>query len=120
MSYINCIPVVIATTDLNNDLSQYHAVIIGGTIAPAGSTACGILQNRPKIGEDGSVAYSGRSRYRAGGSVTAGGLISVAASGWFTAAVSGGYAVGRATQTVTSGSIGEGVFNFANVGALNT
>lgn len=120
MSYNNSIPVVIATTDLNHDLAQYHAVIIGGTIAPAGSTACGILQNRPKVGEDGTVVFNGRSRYRAGAAVTAGALVSVAASGWFTTAVSGGYAVGRATQTVTSGSIGEGIFNFANVGALNT
>jgi hypothetical protein len=120
MSYSNSIAVVVATTDLNNDLSQYHAVIIGGTIAPLGRTATGILLNKPKIGEDAQVGYSGRLRYRAGAAVTAGVLLANVASGWFTTAVSGGYTVGRALDTVTSGSIGEGIFNFATVGLLNT
>ena len=57
MAYNDSIAVVVATTDLNNDLSQYHAMIIGGTIAPLGRTATGILQNRPKVGEDAALVF---------------------------------------------------------------
>ncbi len=110
MSYKESIPVV-ASEDLS--LSQFHACDIDGTLAQVGDTAIGILQNKPENGEDGELAYSGRSRYRAGGGVTTGGRMTCAASGWLTAAGSGDAIVGRALSTVTSGSIGEGIFNFA-------
>ena len=110
MSYKESIPVV-ATEDLSG--VQYHACDIDGTLAQVGDTSIGILQNKPESGEDAELTYSGRSRYRAGGAITTGGRMTCAASGWITAASSGDAIVGRALSTVTSGSIGEGIFNFA-------
>lgn len=108
--YNEQIPVV-ATEDLS--VAQYHACDVDGTLAQIGDTAIGLLQNKPESGEDASLVYSGRSRYRAGGAITTGGRMTCAASGWVTAAGSGDAIVGRALSTVTSGSIGEGIFNFA-------
>ena len=110
MSYKESIPVV-ATEDLS--VAQYHACDIDGTLAQVGDTAIGILQNKPESGEDGELAYTGRSRYRAGGAITIGARLTCAASGWVTACVSGGAIVGRALSAVGSGSIGEGIFNFS-------
>jgi len=112
MSYNEQIPVV-ATEDLS--AAQYHACDIDGTLAQVGDTAIGLLQNKPENGEDASLVYSGRSRFRAGGgSISIGARLTCAASGWVTAAGSGDAIVGRALSAVTSGSIGEGVFGFAN------
>ena len=111
MGYKESIPVV-AGEDLS--AAQYHAIEIDGTIAQNATTAIGMLQNKPESGEDAELAYSGRSRYRAGGAITTGGRLTCSASGWITAAGSGDDFFGRALSTVTSGSIGEGVFNFAS------
>ena len=114
MSYQECIPVV-AGADLNTDDHQYHVVAVAGTIAPSPVTAGGLLQNKPKSGEDASLCYAGRSRFRAGGAVTAGARLTSTASGWVTAVVSGGASemIGTALGAVSSGGIGEGIFNFA-------
>lgn len=110
MSYKYSIPVV-ATEDLSS--AQYHACDIDGTLAQVGDTAIGLLQNKPESGEDGELTFGGRSRFRAGGAVTIGARLTCAASGWVTAAGSGDAIVGRALAAVTSGSIAEGIFNFA-------
>lgn len=99
-----------ATEDMS--AFQYKAVDIDGTLAAAAGTAIGILQNKPGNAEDASILLAGPSRYRAGGAIAAGGKITLAASGWFTAAGSGDDVVGRAYASVTSGSIGQGDFNF--------
>lgn len=110
MSYENCVP-VIAGQDLSVATCEYHAVAIGGTIAAA-NTALGILQNRPKQNEDAQVGYAGRLRYRAGAAITSGARLKVTTSGWLIAVTSGTFAVGTALSAVSSGAIGEGIFDF--------
>ncbi len=116
MSYNYSIPVA-----AGGDLSavQWRAINISGTLAATPALALGILLNKPDAsGEDASLVYLGRSKYAAGGAVTAGGPLTVATSGWFVAAtVASGNStrvVGRAMHTVVSGEIGEGLFNFVN------
>jgi len=108
--YKESIPTV-ASEDMSS--AQYHATDIDGTLAQVGDTAIGILQNKPGDGEDAENVWWGRSRYRAGSALTAGARVTCAASGWFTAAGSGDAIVGRTLLAVSSGSIGEGIFNFA-------
>ncbi|MCK5609665.1 hypothetical protein KAR91_47770 [Candidatus Pacearchaeota archaeon] len=111
MSYLESIPLA-AGADLS--ASQYKAVVVAGTIAADGDTAIGIQQNKPAAsGRDLTVGYAGRSRYYAGAAVVAGARLTVTTSGWFTTVVSGGAIVGRALAAVSSGGIGEGIFNFA-------
>lgn len=97
------------------DLSagQYKAVTIGGTIAANNTTALGLLQNKPQANEDASMRVAGRSRYRAGAAVDSGSLLMVTTSGWLIAVTSGSLPCGQAFEGVSSGSIGEGYFNFA-------
>lgn len=104
------------TMEAKEDLSayQYHAVALDdGKLATNGEEAKGILIGKPKINEFATVGIRGQIKYRAGGAVTLGGKLTVAANGWFTAADSGDYIVGEALNTVTSGSIGTGDFSFA-------
>ncbi len=112
MSYENAVP-VIAGQDLSVATCEYHAVAIGGTITGANATALGILQNRPKQNEDATVGYAGRLRYRAGAAVTTGARLKVTTSGWLIAVTSGTFAVGTALSAVSSGAIGEGIFDFS-------
>lgn len=101
------------TEDLNA-AQQYHAIDFSdGKIADTGLQACGILMNKPKNGEFGTLAHFGECKFHAGGAITAGARITVATSGYFTACASGYYVVGTCKTTVTSGSIGVGIFNFA-------
>lgn len=102
------------------DLSthQYKAVSIAGTVAASDGAAFGIQQNKPGNGEDLAIAYAGISRYRAGGAVSANGRISVTTSGWIIAATSGDTSCGKAIEAVSSGGIGEGIFNFATTGEI--
>jgi len=112
MAYLESIPVV-AGADLSDD-EQYKAIAIGGTIAATGAAAIGLLQNKPESGEDAQLGFLGRSRYRAGGAVAAGARLTVTTSGWVTTVGSATFVVGRALGAVSSGGIGEGIFNFAN------
>ena len=115
MSYQDVIPVV-AGADLNGVAgtgAQYKAVAIGGTIASNNDNAIGLLQNKPKSGEDASVAYQGRIKYVAGAAITAGNQVRVTTSGYMIAVLSGYLPVGRALETVGSGGIAEGIFNFS-------
>lgn len=102
-----------ALEDLNSH--QYQAFAFAdGKVANNGGEASGIIMNKPKNKDHASVAIVGESKYRAGDAVSAGGPITVTTSGYFTAAGSGDYVVGRAKAAVTSGSLGVGVFNFIN------
>ena len=112
MSYNEQIPVV-AGADLSDD-EQYKAIAVAGTIAATGATAMGLLQNKPKSGEDAALVYSGRSRYRGGAAVSAGAQLTVTTSGWLITATSGTAVIGKALTAISSGSIGEGIFDFAN------
>lgn len=98
--------------------NQYKAVVIGGTIAANSTTAMGLQQNKPNaFGRDLTARIAGRSKYRAGAAVVTGVPLMVTTSGWIITATSGSLPCGKSLEAVSSGSIGEGYFNFA--GATN-
>ena len=115
MSYRESIPVN-AGEDLEG--AQYRAIEIDGTVAASGAVAVGLLQNKPRSGEDATLAYMGRSRYVAAAAVAAGASLTVTTSGYMTTVASGDnlQTVGIALAAVSSGETGEGIFNFANRG----
>lgn len=111
MSYLESIPLE-AGADLS--ASQYKAVVVAGTIAANGDTAIGIQQNKPSASGRGLTAgYLGRSRYVASAAISAGARLTVTTSGYMVTVTSGDAIVGRALAAVSSGGIGEGIFNFA-------
>lgn len=112
----DAIPVV-AGADFSAD-GQYKAIAIGGTIAAANDAAMGLLQNKPKSGEDAALTYTGRSRARVGAAVSAGDRLKVTTSGWLTGVSSGDGACAKSLETVTSGGICEVICDF--VGAATT
>lgn len=94
---------------------QFYAIALhDGNRAISGDEACGILQNKPNTGEGASVGFIGISKFSAGGAVSQGNKLKVDSNSTFIKAGSGDIIVGRALKTVTSGSIGVGMFNFAN------
>jgi hypothetical protein len=109
-----------AANDYTADSDQYKVMGMDGDVAGTVAAAAGILQNKPKSGEEASVAYLGMSKYRAGGAVSQGDELTVASSGWITSASSGDRTVGRARFAASSGAVGRGVFNFAAPGYLNS
>jgi len=114
MSYLESVPVK-ATEDLSN--TQYRAISISGTIADSNSEAIGIQQNKGESGRDLTAGYQGRSRFVAGAAVAAGNRVTVATSGYMTAVASNELGCGTALGAVSSGGIGEGIFNFSGVRA---
>lgn len=104
---------IVAGEDLSA-APQFIAInLTDGKAAAVGPNAGGILQNRPKSGEHAVVYYAGQSEFRAGGTVTKGARLSVAASGYLTVSVSGGLTVGKSLAAVASGGIGRGHFFFS-------
>ena len=102
-----------ALENLNTDAFQYHAIALDdGKLANNGGEAAGIIKNKPKSGEAATIGYIGEMRFAAGLAVSADDGLTVTTSGWFKAAGSGSYIVGRAKAAVTSGSIGFGIFDF--------
>ncbi len=101
-----------AGADLSGNASQYKAVAIGGTIAATNTGALGLLQNKPKSGEDAAVLVMGRSKYVAGAAVTIGARLIVTTSGYCIAAGSNQLAVGIAEFAASSGETARGIFNF--------
>lgn len=113
--YLTSLPFI---ASINLEQLQYHAVTIGGTLANDGATAMGYSQNKPAIGEDGTLGFMGRSDYRGGAAISAGNQLTIATSGWTVVAGSGDSVIGRAISNVGSGGIGEGIFNFATPAKL--
>lgn len=95
--------------------AQYKAITVGGTIAVA-ATAIGLLQNKPKSGEDASVAYEGHMKGIAGAAITAGARLMVTTSGYVITAVGTVVPCGRALATAASGASVEGLFDFRAAG----
>lgn len=94
--------------------AQYHAIAFNdGLLANNGEEASGILLNKPASGEFATLAVSGESKFAAGAAITKGAKLTVTTSGWFTTAASNDANVGEAKYTVTSGSLGTGLFSFA-------
>ena len=94
------------TFEAEVDLSacMYHAVRLSAASKinvasdPAASSTFGVLQNNPRAGEFGTVAWLGTTKVVAGGSVTVGALIANNGSGRAAAVASGGVAIGRALE----------------------
>lgn len=103
------IPVTLAA-DLRGH--QHKAVTIGGTLIAGVLEAKGLLQTRSDSGDDATMRIFGRARFIAGGTVTRGDRLQVASGGFCTTAASGDTSFGYAETTITSGSVGRGVFNF--------
>ncbi len=89
--------------------------ISSNDIAANGLTADGILQpeGMTKAGGHGTIAVMGFSKYTAAAAITKGTNLTVVASGYMNLVTSGSRIVGQAWETVSSGSVGEGFFNFA-------
>ncbi len=101
-----------AAEDLNTSAFQYHAIaLVDGKLANNGEETSGILLNKPKDGEFLSLGYVGEMKFAAGAAISAGAKLVVTTSGWFTTADSNDPILGEAKATVTSGSIGTGLFN---------
>ena len=116
MAHANKYDIMTATALEALDTHQYQAVALDdGKVANEGKEAGGILQNKPKINEHTSLAYFGIIKFRAGLAIALQKAITVTTSGYFVTAGSGSHIVGRVIKaSVTSGSIGTGLFNFAN------
>ena len=90
---------------------QFHAfALVDGQLAAHAEEASGILINKPASGAFAHVGYVGEMKFAAGGAISKGGKITVTTSGWFIAADSGDTIVGEAKASVTSGSVGTGIF----------
>ena len=98
------------------DLSaaQFTAIEIDGTVAATAAVTRGILQNKPKSGENAALTVIGRSKFKAGGTIAAGNNLTIADSGFLVATSSGDNSLGFSIFAVASGGITEGVFNIAS------
>lgn len=83
-------------------------------LAANGLEAVGIICYGGESGNHVTCDVAGVSKFTAGGAVGAGARVTVSGSGYFIAATSGSYVVGRALESaVASGAVGTGIFNFA-------
>ena len=83
-------------------------------LANNGSECSGILIFGAKNGEHSTLVLSGVSKFVAGGAIGAGKNISCTTSGYFIAANSGLYIVGKnLDSSVASGAVGTGFFDFS-------
>lgn len=104
---------IAAGEDYNTTAFIYHAIALDdGKLANNAEEASGILLNKPKTGEGLTLGYIGELKFAAGGAISKGEKITVATSGWFTVADSNDVIVGECKVTVTSGSLGTGLFTF--------
>lgn len=110
---------VAAGADLNTGDgtgAQFKAVTAAGVIAASGTTAIGLLQNKPKNGEDATVGWIGHMKGTAGAAIAAGDRLIATTSGYLITAVGAVVPCGRALTAAASGATVEGIFNFANTG----
>ena len=99
--------------------AQYKAVAVGGTIAATSALAFGLLQNKPKNGEDATIGYSGHMKGVAGAGITAAARVMVTTSGYLITCTSGHVPVGKAVATAASGATVEGLFDFSAAGTIS-
>ncbi len=104
---------LVAGEDLNTAGHRYHAIALDDAkLGNNGRETAGILLNKPKSGESLTLGYFGEMKFPAGAGLSAGNKLTVTTSGWFIAAASGSWIVGKVKSAVTSGSLGVGLFNF--------
>jgi len=106
---------LVAGADLNTGGgtgAQFKAIAVGGTIAGTNALTIGLLQNKPKSGEDATVGFFGHMKGVAGAAITAGNLVKVTTSGYLIAVTSVDVPCGVALATCASGASVEGHFNF--------
>lgn len=93
------------------DLSakQFHAVKFNGSaalvLAGDGDDIVGILEDKPKQGEQGTVALAGRPKAKLGGTVAAGDRLAVNANGQLIVATTGKRIVAKAMEAGANGEI---------------
>ena len=110
--YNRSIPSVAGTSLL---AFQHRVLNAAGTLATGAPQARGILDAKVDSGEDCTLVYDGRHKFQAGGAVGAHVRLTVASGGFVVAATSGDQSVGMNEHAaVTSGSFGDGVFDFLN------
>lgn len=96
--------------------AQYKALAIGGTIAATNALTVGLLQNKPKSGEDAEVTWEGHAKGVAGAAISAGALMMVTTSGYLITRTATTLPCGRALTAAASGATVEGLFNFSCTG----
>ncbi|HEV8642067.1 MAG TPA: capsid cement protein [Methylomirabilota bacterium] len=93
---------LIAAADLS--ASQYTLVRLSAARAcnvaslATDSALVGVLQNKPKSGENATVGYLGKTKVVAGAAITVGAILSTDSSGHAITVVSGAVAFGRALE----------------------
>ena len=110
---------LVAGADLNTGDgtgTQYKAAAVGGTIAATGNTALGLIQNKPKNGEDLTIAYRGIMKGVAGGAVAAGARVMVTTSGYLITAAGAVIPCGKAISAASSGATVEIMGDFSLTG----
>ena len=101
------IETIVAANDFRIAGSLYKAVDADGDFSAAGgATFLGLAQSQPNSGQHLSLLASGVGKAYAGGAISVGAYVQVAASGYLvtTASASVG-AVGRCLQTAASGDL---------------
>jgi hypothetical protein len=105
---------VTAAADLSAQATRYKAISVAGTIAASALRAAGVLVTSTNSGHEATVRYKGEFKAQFGAGVTTAGYpLTVTTSGFITAAVSGGYAIGQSIAAATSGDIARALFDFS-------
>lgn len=102
---------LVAGADLSGAGSLYKAVVVAGTIA-ASNIAIGLIQNKPRSGEDLRVGYEGHMKGVAGAAIVAAARMRVTTSGYLVTCGSNELGVGRSLAAAASGATVEGLFDF--------
>ena len=101
---------VVAGADLSG--LQYKIINLSGTLAVSNVLSGGVLLNKPESGEHATLAYSGRMKAYAGGTVTKGAPLIMTASGTLQVGSQG--VVGKALAAASSGALVSFIGNFAS------
>lgn len=107
---------ITALADLTAASAMHHAIgLISGTITPTARLAIGVLKSNALSGNNVAVCYQGITKVAAGAAVgSAGAYLTVTTSGWFAAATSGQYTIGRSLAEAASGDLLEAMVDFMN------
>lgn len=103
----------------SEDLSTHRYKIMVNSISTVaradtqGEATIGVLQGKPKSGEDAAVTVIGPTKIVAGGTIVGGGDFTVTASATAMAVASGDYTLGRAFTSAASGNIFDGYVTHA-------